>query len=83
MADNDINRWKKVDATTGITEIGGGSHFTIPNGMNAACKAAALSGFEDFQAWLVANLPAGSMKTWHTSTAPTYVKTFVWEAAKI
>ena len=83
MADDAVNKYKKDDGTTGTTEIGFSNHLTIPTGLKGSMKLAALEGFEEFQAWLVANMPAGSSKTWHTSTAPAYAKTFIWESAKL
>ena len=83
MADDAVNKWKRTDSTTGMTEFGFSNHVAIPTGMNAAYKAAALEGFEQFQAFLVANMPAGSSKVWHTQTAPPWAKNFVWESAKI
>ena len=83
MADNDINRYKRFDATTNIVEIGFGSHVNITAGQYYPAKMAAIQGFEQWQAWLQANMPEGPSKVWHTQTAPPWAKQFIWESAKI
>lgn len=83
MAEDAENRWKKMDATTMVVEIGIGTHLTIPAGLAASAKSAALSGFPQWQAWLAANLPAGTAKTWHLETAPEIYKQGIWLGARI
>ena len=83
MADNDVNRWKKFDATTSTVEIGCGTHLVIPAGQYYPAKMAALQGFDQWQAWLQANMPDGPSKVWHTQTAPQWAKQFIWESARI
>lgn len=83
MAEDAENRWKKMDATTVMVEIGIGTHLTIPAGLAPSAKSAALAGFPQWQAWLAVNLPAGTAKTWHLETAPDLYKQAIWQAARI
>ena len=65
-----------------MTEFGVGTHLNIPTSMKPAAKAAAMNGYAAFQAWLSANLPTGTVRTWHTSTAPDFYKQGIWRAVR-
>ena len=83
MAEDAEDRWKKMDSTTMMVEIGIGTHLTIPAGLAPAAKSAALAGFPQWQAWIAANIPNGTAKTWHLETAPDIYKQGIWQAARI
>ena len=83
MAVDAENRWKKMDSTTGKIEIGVGTELVIPAALGPAAKSAALAGYPQWHAWMVGNLEPGTMKTWHTETAPEWYKQAIWQAARI
>lgn len=83
MADYADNIVKSIDATTGMVTLQQGCHLTFPASQDYAAKQAALQGFDQWQEWLQANMPAGPAKTWHTITAPQSIKQNIWLAAKI